>query len=182
MAYARTQTIVDLAAGEYDSPQRRFQVGRVPPPETRAAEQVPTTARDRVHKSVVVDVGLRRQPQPLPGDENYFKVIKAWEGVVEEVGANTFFATMRDRSEANDRGKQVFEIEIEDVPEGDRTLIVEGGIFFLTVGYDISRGGQRTKGARVVFRRMPRWSRRDIERAREREVELGNILERHLRT
>jgi hypothetical protein len=107
----------------------------------------------------------------------YFKAIKNWEGVVEEVGDKTFFATVRDASNPVDNGNEQLEIEIEDVDEPDRELIVEGGIFYLTIGYNVRRGGQRIKGIQIVFRRMPMWSARDIERAQKQAARYQDLFE-----
>lgn len=120
-----------------------------------------------------------RSTSPLTGSltvNEYFKAIKNWEGVVEAVGDKTFYATVRDASNPSDQGNEQFEIALEDVDEPDRELIVVGGIFYLTVGYTIRRGGTRTKGIQIVFRRMPMWSARDIERAKEQVARYQDIL------
>jgi hypothetical protein len=118
---------------------------------------------------------FRTAARPMVAEE-YFKPLRNWEGVVETLSEKTFTATMRDTENKDDRGEEQFEIDIEDVDEGDRDLVVPGGIFYFTVGYRIRRGGTRIKGTEIVFRRMPRWSKKDIQRAKERADKLLELM------
>jgi len=96
--------------------------------------------------------------------EDYFKAIRNWEGVVESVDGTTFTATMRDMADSEDRGEEIFDFELEDVDLGDRDLLAPGAIFYFTLGYKIDSHQTRYKGTRMMFRRLPQWSNRDIER------------------
>ena len=88
------------------------------------------------------------KPDALEQREN-FKVLRNWEGVVTSV---------------EETCSDEIEIDIDNVADGDRDLVQEGAIFYLTVGIRYPRGEGPQKTTRVVFRRMPRWSSRDIER------------------
>ena len=119
-----------------------------PLPERQLALHVPTTKRMIVSYT----------------DADQFRIIKNWEGVVTGIGDEVFTARMRDERDPNDRGDEEFEISIGDVPEGDLDLLVEGGIFYFTIGYESRPGGPRRKVSQVVFRRMPNWHRNDLQR------------------
>ncbi len=153
---------------------------------TTAEERPASTQENEVRKTIQFDSeqdAPRTTTLPLTVEE-YFKPIKNWEGVVESVLAKSFIATMRDTDNPADRGEEQFEIDLEDVDPGDRDLALPGGIFYFTVGYRIRRGGTRIKGTQIVFRRMPLWSKNDIQRANVRarkflEIMIGeNGLER----
>lgn len=108
--------------------------------------------------------------------DEYWKPVKNWEGIVESVGEKRFTAIMRDLDTARDRGDSRFDIDIEDVDAGDRDLLVPGGIFYLTVGYRMRRG-TRIKGMQIVFRRLPAWTGKAVQRTQSRAQELFEILQ-----
>ena len=99
-----------------------------------------------------------------------FEILGHWEGMVTIVEQRSFFAAMRSRDSEQELPDEQFEIDLDNVDEGDRELVREGAVFYLTVGIRRARGEGPAKTTRVVFRRMPRWSSRDIERA-ESEAE-----------
>ena len=105
-----------------------------------------------------------------------FNSIKNWEGVVLTVGEDSFFARVRDPDKKSDLGEITFEIPIEDVTEDDNTLLTEGAVFYLTIGYRQIPGQPIRKDATLIFRRMPAWSKKRLTSAKELEDELTTIL------
>ena len=157
---------------------RTFNFGR-PLSSTVANDASPFTTEDSDTRKSVQVGSVEAGPKSTTLSKQvgeYFRPIKNWEGVVESVAENTFVASMREVDNADDRGDEQFEIDHDDVDPGDRELVVPGGIFYFTVGYTIQRGGTRIKGTQIVFRRMPRWSKRDIQRANARADRLLEIL------
>src|SRR4051794_23558883 len=64
-----------------------------------------------------------------------FRVLKNWEGVVTSVDGPTFTAEMKDTdAPRGSRATDSFEIDLENVAEGDRDLVAEGSVFYLTLG------------------------------------------------
>lgn len=94
-----------------------------------------------------------------------FEVIKHWEGVVINVEAETFSADLRLVESSYPVADSQIEIDLDNVPEGDRSLVQKGSVFYLTVGTRYPAGGRPEKSTRLVFRRMPRWSEGDIRRS-----------------
>lgn len=93
------------------------------------------------------------------------KVLQNWEGIVTSVDEDSFFAAMRLTNNEDDRAEDAFEIDMDNVATGDRELVDVGAVFYLTVGLRKQKGMRPEKTSIVVFRRMPVWSRRDIQKA-----------------
>ncbi len=109
-------------------------------------------------------------------NSEHFNLLKNWEGVVTAIEEDTFFASMRLTDSENRLAEDEFEIDFDNVPEGDRGLVCEGAIFYLTVGKLYLPGEGPQKVTRIIFRRMPRWSASDIERAEAAAEDLWENL------
>jgi hypothetical protein len=127
---------------------------------------------------------VRSRMRPPPTDPpvvrqqtDLSRVIENWEGVVTCVEEDSFFASMRPTNSENERAEDEFEIDFDNVAEGDRELVREGAIFYLTVGVRRPRGQGPQKTTQIIFRRMPRWSPRDIERGEAAATELWEKLQ-----
>ena len=118
----------------------------------------------------------------FPLERDRFEVLDNLEGVVTAVEGDSFFASMRHPSSKIERAEDEFEIYIDNVPEGDRDLVCVGAIFYLTIGIRRPRGESSQKTTQLVFRRMPRWSSRDIERAETATTDLWERLQNGLTT
>jgi hypothetical protein len=46
----------------------------------------------------------------------------------------------------------------------DRSMVVPGAIFDWSIGYRQDEGGTRTRVSRLVFRRLPAWSKDRIQK------------------
>lgn len=119
---------------------------------------------------------IQPDPSSLHQQPERFQTIKNWEGVVTSVEGDSFFASMRLTNSKSERAEDEFEIDIDNVARGDRDLVREGAIFYLTVGIRRPRGEGPQKTTRIIFRRMPRWSSRDIERGEAAATELWEKL------
>ncbi|MEG3620150.1 hypothetical protein V5T82_16925 [Magnetovibrio sp. PR-2] len=94
-----------------------------------------------------------------------FDVLSNWEGVITAVEQTKFYASIRKTNSDLSVAEDGVEIGIDEVDHGDLDLLKEGSIFYLTVGVIHPPGQGRQKTTRLVFRRMPRWGKRDLERA-----------------
>ena len=115
-----------------------------------------------------------RSPSMQPRER--VTVLKNWEGIVTSVEDASFFAAMRETESEIDRAVDEFEIDIDNVDDSDRELVSEGAVFYLTVLTRHPKGEGLQKTTRIVFRRMPRWSSRDIERAEFAATDLWEKL------
>lgn len=98
-----------------------------------------------------------------------------WEGTVVRIGAESFIATLRSLRNPNDSEKEA-EIPIDEVTPDDLELLQPGAVFYWTIGYDISPSGTRRRTSQIKFRRLPAWTKKDIDRARSQASELFEIF------
>lgn len=116
-----------------------------------------------------------RQPDG-PRKRDRFQVLKNWEGVVTAIEEDLIFASVRQTNSESERAEDEFEMDIDNVPSGDRELVRVGAVFYLTVGIRRPPGEDSQKTTRVIFRRMPRWSAGDVARAEVAADELWKEL------
>lgn len=105
-------------------------------------------------------------------------VLQTWEGFVDEVRPDegVFKARLSDLTdEAND--EEVVELLIEDVDEDDLELLRVGGVFRWIIGYREKTQGRRERVSSLVFRRLPGWSKADLEAAKREGVAVANALQ-----
>ena len=139
-------------------------------------DRAPTGSLDPSPKVIPLPRSNDSKPPRFWQTSENFNSIRNWEGVVLDVGEDSFFARVRDPDEKSDLGETTFEIPIEDVTEDDKTLLTEGAVFYLTLGYRQIPGQPIRKDATLIFRRMPAWSKRRLTSAKELEDKLTTIL------
>ena len=103
------------------------------------------------------------------GPPNYrkFKLLQEWEGIVDEVCEDVFWARLIDLTNRN-RPDESMELPLDMVSETDRPLVLPGSIFYLNIGYHTTLAGQRSRVTEIRFRRTPRWSRNQLESMKTR--------------
>ena len=107
-----------------------------------------------------------------PLSPHQFKSLQAWEGTVEQVGATTFNARLFDRTSSEE---ETAEFELSEISEDDRPLVVTGAVFYWDVGYLITPGGRR-RASEIRFRRLPAWTREELETARREAAEFRELV------
>lgn len=108
-----------------------------------------------------------------PLDDFFSK--QKFEGVVLKVERDSFIARLRNLTE--NLPDEEAEFSIEDVSKDDFCLLIEGAMFYWNIGYLVLTGGQRVGGHRLNFRRLPAWTRQEIEAADKRAESLIKWLE-----
>lgn len=88
--------------------------------------------------------------------------IQEWEGYVTEVAKNGFTAQLVDLNAEDDLPTEEADFSIEDVSDPDLRLLREGAVFRWTIGYEKSVSGTKTRISRIVFRRLPQWTRKEL--------------------
>jgi hypothetical protein len=98
------------------------------------------------------------------------RTTQRWEGYVERVEGDVFLARLVDLTNpAND--DEVTEVSIEEeVSPGDRALVAPGAVFYWSIGYTRSPGGQLQGSSQLRFRRQPRWTAEELVMA-ERDAQ-----------
>lgn len=100
--------------------------------------------------------------------EEHSLIIQHWEGMVLFRDETTFTARLYE-------GYQDFpvkrtEIEIQEVEDEQRELILPGAPFYWMIGYRL-RAGSRFRFSEISFRRLPTWTKKELE-----EAELAAIM------
>jgi hypothetical protein len=120
------------------------------------------------------DLGVVRYPSPareLPREV----VLQEWEGQVQEVGKHVFSARLVDLTRGSREQTEETDLPIEDLGEADRRLLIPGAIFRWIIGYRWVNG-EKERFTRVVIRRLPIWTEREIKSADQEAAELHNAL------
>jgi hypothetical protein len=105
-----------------------------------------------------------------PGVQPRFRLLQSWEGRVVEVFDGGFVAHLCDLTTPG--VEEQVEIEMEEISSDDAPLVVPGAVFYWGIGYLRSPSGSMTRASEIRFRRLPRWSKRDVGRIAERVAEL----------
>jgi hypothetical protein len=98
-----------------------------------------------------------------------FPTLYQWEGVVEDVNGDGFRARLTPYGTANgDKGAiEYADFDYEDLAEeSDLERVVEGAVFYWTIGRSRDRAGTVTNASLLRFRRIPPPSRYQRTRAK----------------
>ena len=159
LLYQRPSTLTDADMGPTSlySPAPTTQLG-----EPGTQEAVPATAAQgqvpAEHEPRVV-VGPRFHPVPT----GTTTIVQCWEGVVSSAPPyeESFDAVLYDRTDPS-RPDEAATFDLAEASRGDHDLVEEGAVFYWMIGYEESLSGQRTNISRLVFRRLPRWTRSEL--------------------
>lgn len=103
-------------------------------------------------------------PSARKANEDTVTLLQEWEGVVSSpTEKGTFVAVLRDRTNPSNSEERA-RLPLDEVPQSDRQLVVPGAVFYWSIAYWDSPSGSRRTVSTLRFRRLPRWSRRDIRR------------------
>ena len=97
-----------------------------------------------------------------------------WEGVVLRVESDVFRARLVDLDRQTP--DEEAEVYLSEVSDDDRVLVEPGAVFYWSIGYYTDRTGQRMRRSLVRFRRLPAWTKRELDDARCEAEETGRIL------
>ncbi len=95
-----------------------------------------------------------------------FKPLQQWEGLVTDVGPDSFWAELIDLNDST-KANEIAEILLAEISPSDRPLLVPGCIFYWSIGYDTSSGGQIRNTSEIRVRRNPIWSRLQLDRMKK---------------
>lgn len=113
-------------------------------------------------------------PPPSRPTREHFRALQKWEGYVIEVREDTFLARLVPiRGEGSDQDAEIY---IEEVEEADRPLIEPGAVFYWSIGY-LDKPSGRLRASIIRFRRLPAWTKRELESARAKVPELRRLFE-----
>jgi hypothetical protein len=105
--------------------------------------------------------------------------LKVWEGYVTEVDevAGTFRAELVERSAQPPSQPLAVEMDIQEVLEDDRDLMIPGAVFYWTIGRARDAHGRVTNYDDIRFRRLPNWTNTRIRRLQTESAKLFAFLQ-----
>jgi hypothetical protein len=106
-------------------------------------------------------------PSPASSAEKRpsFIALQEWEGVVTSVREEAFTARIVDLTHPTGCPDEEAEFPMSELSDDDFGLVTPGAFFRWSVGITKTPGGSKKPTSLIVFRRLPRWTRRDIQRA-----------------
>jgi hypothetical protein len=96
---------------------------------------------------------------------NTFVALQEWEGVVLTVTKHDLTASLTDLTAGIARPTEQVTIPLSEFNEDDLPNLVPGRIFRWAIGYLRLKSGTKKRVSNIVFRDLPRWSRRDLAEA-----------------
>lgn len=109
----------------------------------------------------------------LPQQDSYV-LLQKWQGVVKSIEGDSFLAELTDLS--NDGPEEEVDFPIDDIPNADKELVAPGAVFYWCIGYLDTLNGQRVRASEIRFRRIPAWTKREVERAKLEAEKLREVI------
>lgn len=131
-----------------------------------------------IHNQLVLeDTDSKRETVPYLKPiktQSKFTALQKWEGFVLDVGEETFTARLVDLK--NEEIEEEAEIYLTEVTEEDYPFLQPGAIFYWSIGYLDHYSGQRFNTGMIRFRRLPRFSKQEINLAQEKAQEIRRLF------
>jgi len=105
-----------------------------------------------------------------------FSVLQEWEGYVVSIAQDTFTARLVDVTKGTVGEEEEAEFPLNDLQDIDRPRIRDGAIFRWIIGYHRAPGGTKDRSSRIVFRNLPAWTTRELERNQREATEWAMAL------
>lgn len=129
----------------------------------------------QIGPSIVRDVPVATPPQQVRLVDR-FELLQQFEGTVLAIEGDAFTARLKDRTTPTESG-EVATFWMSDVSDSDGELVAIGAVFYWSMGYRIRPWKQRERSSFLRFRRLPVWTRTDLERARTQANEWAHLLD-----
>jgi hypothetical protein len=103
-------------------------------------------------------------------------LLQRWVGRVERLLGDTMIATLEDETDSQNSPEEV-ELDLSEISPSDQSLVAPGAVFYWSIGYYDSPGGQRERVSTLRFARFPKPDDKQIKLASEKALELAVLLE-----
>lgn len=100
-----------------------------------------------------------------------------WEGYVDSVGPDKFKARLVDVRVPHAEEHVQAEFDCNELNAMDLAALRPGAVFRWVIGYERSESGTKRRVSQIVFRRLPAWSRAEIQGAVKHGIDLHNAIE-----
>lgn len=104
-------------------------------------------------------------PQTKLRPRSSFLPLQEWEGHVIDISERGFTARLVDMTREERVASEEADFDFDDVADPDRSLLREGAVFRWTIGYETAPGGSKKRVSQLVFRRLPKWTKKEIAQA-----------------
>jgi len=104
-----------------------------------------------------------------------FRMTQHFEGVVTSRETSSFWADIADLTDGS-RVNESVEIPFEEISLEDRDILVQGAVFYWSMGYETSNDGQIRRVSEIRVRRHPRWSAKTIAELNAASQKLLDLL------
>lgn len=101
-----------------------------------------------------------------------FEPLQEWEGYVVSGDQSEFVARLVDITSTRQVETEQATFSMDDVSNDERHLVQPGAVFRWSLGYERRVSGTRCKVSSLVFRRLPIWSKSEIDASRSKASEL----------
>lgn len=95
-------------------------------------------------------------------ERDRFLVLQKWEGTVRTATRTEFIATLHDLSDPSRPDEEVVLLK-DEISDSDLPLLESGAVFYWSIGYRVDEWGSRERVSALRFRRLPVWTRRDLD-------------------
>ena len=112
-----------------------------------------------------------------PREARYtFSVLQEWEGYVLSISEDTFTARLVDVTMGRSEEDEEADLPLDDLEDADRSRIRDGAIFRWTIGYQRGPGGTKYRSSCIVFRNLPGWTKKELEKNRREAADWASAL------
>ncbi|MEA2061873.1 MAG: hypothetical protein U9P10_15520 [Thermodesulfobacteriota bacterium] len=112
--------------------------------------------------------------KPLKGK---YKLLQLWEGRITEILDDTFYAIISDKTNP-ELPDEMVSLDIEEITPSDLNLLTPGAVFYWSISYADLPGRGRKKESKIRFRRLSRWTQKEIDHAIKKGAELTAFFQR----
>jgi hypothetical protein len=146
-------------------------------------DQAPSTVSSREQQHATATRAVVNLDQLFPDKprlrprEATFTPLQEWEGYVVDVGKETFTARLIDLTSNDAQEEEEADFPVTDLSDSDQQMLRPGAIFRWAIGYRRTRGGTKERISRIVFRRLPAWTARELKENRRKAEELAAALQ-----
>jgi hypothetical protein len=102
--------------------------------------------------------------------------LQEWEGHVTGISSDKFSARLTDVTAGKQVEEESAEFPIEDLSDDDRDLLEIGATFRWVIGYLRSSSGTKRRVSQITFRRLPTWTKADLDHATKRAEQLASEI------
>ena len=103
-------------------------------------------------------------------------VLQGWVGRVSEVRAKDFVAILTDATKLANPPERV-ELDVSEISDSDIALLADGAIFYWSIGYRDTPGGQRERISTLRLARQPKIGQAELRRTFQEADRLADTLE-----